>query len=92
MNAVDWLLAKAQVRLATITLLGFLAMLGALLWLLNFSAAKPSPDLIALVSTATGVLGTIATQQSGYFFARHRPQSDGDDVNPTGPAAPATTK
>ena len=86
MDSVDLLLAKAQISLTRITLIGFLLMLFALLALLVFPSVKASAEVISLVSAATGSLGTILTQQNGYFFARHRqPAAPGDTSNPIQP-------
>ena len=46
-----------------------------------------TPDGRAMLTGLAGVLGTIVTQQSGYFFARHRPPTGSDDDVP--PAVPA---
>lgn len=97
MNDLDILTAKTQSSLTRITLVGFLLMLAALLVLLCLPDLKPSANLVALVSAATGSLGTILTQQNGFWFARHRPSSQPDQngssgvepSNPTQPAEPA---
>jgi len=68
MSDLDLLLAKAQVGLAVLMSLGFLATLFVLILLHNTLA----PVENSLLSGLTGVLGTIVTQQSGYFFARQR--------------------
>lgn len=68
----DKLTAYAQVWLATLYALGFLIVLG----LLIFLPLQPDDTTKTLLLTMLGVLGTLATQQSSYFFARQRPGSD----------------
>lgn len=75
MNDSDLLLAKAQVGLAVLMAIGFLATLFTLVAVHNTLA----PVENSLLSGLTGVLGTIVTQQSGYFFARQRPHAIADD-------------
>jgi hypothetical protein len=92
LDTVDLILAKAQIRITTITLVGFLVTVVALLAIFFWPNLKPSQDLVALVSGAFGVLGTILTQQNGFFFARHRqlPAAPDPSPNPTQPP-PAVT-
>ena len=87
MDDVEALLARAQVSITRITLIGFLVMLLMLLILLVWPGIKASPEIVSLVSAATGSLGTILTQQNGYFFQRQRPHSTDDppDPNPIQP-------
>ncbi|MGH8217320.1 MAG: hypothetical protein ACREUT_01935 [Steroidobacteraceae bacterium] len=95
MNDIDLLTAKAQVSLTRLTLIGFLMMLAVLLLLLAIPEVKASSEIISLVSAATGSLGTILTQQNGYFFARHRPSAstqppaEHTPIPPMQPAQPA---
>ncbi len=91
MSDVEIILARAQVSITRLTLGGFLLMLFVLLVLLFVPGVKASPEIVSLVSAATGSLGTILTQQNGYFFQRQRPHSadDPSDPNPTPPAPPA---
>lgn len=76
----DLILARAQVGLAFFFAGGFL---GCLV-ILFFNHATMTPQELTIVTGLTGVLGTIVTQQSGYFFARQRPHipTDGIDSNP----------
>jgi hypothetical protein len=62
-------LGYAQVVHFTITLSGFLG----LLFVIVVGGAKLDPTSEKLVYTMLGVLGTIVTQQAGYFYARQRP-------------------
>lgn len=74
---LDLLLARAQVWLATLFSMGFIGVIFTLI----FYHQNFTPDGRAMLTGLAGVLGTIVTQQSGYFFARHRPQTpiDGKD-------------
>lgn len=91
MNDLDLLIARAQIAIAKRTLSGFMVMLILLLVLLVWPEIKASPEIISLVSAATGSLGTILAQQNGYFFARHRPPTelDGDSSPPLVSSPPA---
>lgn len=93
---LDLLTAQAQIMLARRTLFLFGTMLLLLLILLIVPGIKASPEIVSLVSAATGSLGTILAQQNGFFFARHRAPSstdaDGDDPNPIQPVIPASTE
>jgi hypothetical protein len=77
MNDNDLLLARAQVGLAFLMALGFLSTLFVLIAVHN----ELAPVENSLLSGLTGVLGTIVTQQSGYFFARQRPHALADDTD-----------
>jgi hypothetical protein len=89
-DVVDLILAAAQVRSFIITLFGFMIMLVALIVLLVVPYTVKAPaEVIALLSAATGSLGTILTQQNGYFFARHRQQGITDGAGNGGDAPPA---
>ena len=82
MNPLDLFLARVQAWLASLMALGFL---GLIFVLIAFHASLDETAKTLLTGLA-GVLGTIVTQQSGYFFARHRPPTEldnGDDQNPT---------
>lgn len=74
---LERLLARAQVWLATVTLFGFLGCL----YILFFNHQQMSAQDIGILSALTGVLGTIATQQNGYFFQRQRPTLPTDQTN-----------
>lgn len=96
-NTIDQLMAKAQIGLAFLIALGFLTILGALLYV----ATHPMPLQGAVVTLLTGllsVLGTILTLQMNYFFARHRtsavldPSPDDMTVQITAPGSPAAPK
>jgi hypothetical protein len=70
-NEIDLILARAQVRMATMTLMMFFIVLMTLLLSLT-KAISIGNEANILLTAMTGVLGTIVTQQQGYFFARHR--------------------
>lgn len=95
MSDINLLLARAQIDIMKITLGGFLFMLCALLAILIVPnlRASTSPEVVALVSSAVGVLGTILTQQNGFFYARPRHQEPNDlgsdNPDPTAPVQPA---
>ena len=74
------LLALAQVGLFFLSLAGFLG----ILFVVVLRISKLDSTTEKLAYTMLGVLGTIVTQQAGYFYARHRPQ-DSDPPNPTEP-------
>jgi hypothetical protein len=83
-NTVDQLLAKSQVRLAYLYGVGFIG----LIFVIIFWHKELDKDSYAMLTGLAGVLGTIATQQNGYFFQRQRPHNTmdtGDD--PLDPAA-----
>jgi len=77
------MLARAQIWLASLFALGFIGVIFTLI----FFHEVFTPDGRAMLTGLAGVLGTIVTQQSGYFFARHRPPTGSDDDVP--PAVPA---
>lgn len=64
------LVAKAQILFFLISLIGFIG----LLFVIVAGLAKLDGTTEKLAYTMLGVFGTIITQQSGYFFARQRPQ------------------
>ena len=65
----DKLLAHAQIGLAFLIAIGFLAMLGILL----FHSTTLTTEGTTIVTGLLSVLGTILTLQMNFFFARHRP-------------------
>ncbi len=71
MKELDLLLARAQVRMATLTLAMFFIVLMTLLLSLTQTISITNEANI-LLTAMTGALGTIVTQQQGYFFARQR--------------------
>ena len=80
MNDTDHLLARAQVSLSHIMAGGFLAVI----FVLIFFHAMLDDTSKTLLTGLAGVLGTIVTQQSGYWFQRQRPHTPTDDnSNPT---------
>ena len=83
MNYIEKLLAWAQVVFFTISLVGFIG----ILYVVVLGSAKLDPTSEKLAYTMLGVLGTIVTQQAGYFYQRHRPQAlpDPPDQTPTSP-------
>lgn len=85
-DQVDVLLARAQVGLAFFFSLGFLT----LLFVLIFFRRDMSPPESQILTGLLAVLGTIVTQQSAYFFARHRQptSADSEDDGPLGPPSP----
>jgi hypothetical protein len=77
----DFLLAIAQILLAFVMALGFLAVI----FVLIFYHGALDQVTNTLLTGLAGVLGTIVTQQSGYFFQRQRPPTLPD---PSPPGAP----
>ncbi len=63
------IIAASQVWHFTISLVGFLGLLFAIV--LGFAHLDGTSEKLAY--TMLGVLGTIVTQQAGYFYARQRP-------------------
>lgn len=68
MNTVETMLARAQINLAYFFALGFV---GILIGLMFFSR-QMNETATTLLTGLLGVFGTIATQQSSFFFARMR--------------------
>lgn len=85
MNELDLLLARAQVRMATTTLWMFFIVLMTLMLSLT-GIIQVSTEGNILLTAMTGVLGTIVTQQQGYFYARQR----GPARDPATPVAAPT--
>lgn len=75
---MEKLTAQAQVFLFAISLVGFLGLLFAIV--LGFARLDGTSEKLAY--TMLGVLGTIVTQQAGYFYARQR-SGDSVNANPT---------
>lgn len=75
--------ARAQIGLAYMYGLGFLAVLGALI------LAPPNVNefVKSMLLTMLGYLGALVQQQSSYFFARQRP-----DTPPPGETTVTTTR
>lgn len=90
MDNVEIILAKAQINLTKITLLGFLLVVIILLAILVWPNLKASQEIVSLVSMAVGSLGTILSQQNGYFFARHRQAPALPEIRPPNPIQPAS--
>ena len=85
----ETLLAKAQISLSHIMAVGFLGVM----FVLIFYHSQLDETAKTLLTGLAGVLGTIVTQQSGYWFQRQRPHtsqdSDADtDSNPTATETP----
>ena len=78
-------MAVAQVWHYTIALCGLIG----LLYVLFLGNVKLDATTEKLVYTMLGVLGTIVSQQSSYFYGRQRPDGntlhDDIDANPTPP-------
>jgi len=83
MNRVDVLLARAQVGIALLMAAGFLGVI----YVLIFYHGTLDDTSKTLLTGLAGVLGTIVTQQSGYFFARHRPNEAPEVPTPPQTAA-----
>jgi len=81
MNDTDNLLSKAQISLSHIMALGFL---GVIFTLIFFHASLDETSKTLLTGLA-GVLGTIVTQQSGYWFQRQRPHTLEDGTDDSAP-------
>ena len=69
MNQIDLLLARAQVGLAFLAMIGFLAILGILI----FYQSQLTPTTTTVLTGLLSVFGTILTMMMNYFFARQRP-------------------
>lgn len=74
MKISDSVVAHAQVWHYTISLGGFIG----LLYSLFLGQVHLDSTTEKLAYTMLGVLGTIVTQQSGYFYARQRPDGNVD--------------
>ena len=66
------MVAHSQVWHFTISLVGFIG----LLFVIVLGLAHLDGTSEKLAYTMLGVLGTIVTQQAGYFYARQRPNGD----------------
>lgn len=90
---IDLLLARAQVFLATLLILGFFGALFAVLFVIGVKHVDLSASALTLFTTAITASITMASGAAGYFFLRHRPQTvaDTDELTPvpTPPAEPA---
>lgn len=65
------IISHAQVWTFTLALLGFLALLFALV----FRSGALEPTVKEIVSAMLNVLGTLLAGMSAYFFSRQRPDS-----------------
>jgi hypothetical protein len=77
-NSIAW----SQVVNFTLTLLGFMG----LMFVIVLGIAHLNNESEKLAYTMLGVLGTILTQQSGYFYARQRSEGQPHPTQPP-PAA-----
>jgi hypothetical protein len=87
LNDVDRLLARAQVGLAFLFAIGFIAILGALMFLSKDLSATATTVLTGLLS----VFGTILTLQMNFFYARQRQPALPDPTTTTTTASTTTT-
>jgi hypothetical protein len=69
MAVAEVTVARAQIGIAYMYGLGFLAVLGALI----FVQPNTSEFVKSVLLTMLGYLGALVQQQSSYFFARQRP-------------------
>jgi hypothetical protein len=74
---VDLMLARAQIGLAFLFAIGFLVILGVLI----FYQANLTPTVTTILTSLLSVFVTILTLQSNYFFARTRPPTLPDPAN-----------
>lgn len=84
----DLLLARAQVFLATLLVLGFFGVLAAVLFVIGVHKIELSGSTLSLVTTGLTAAITMASGAAGYFFLRHRPQTAADDDGDSLPASP----
>lgn len=85
LTANELIIGHAQVWLFFVSLIGFVG----LLYILVLGRSKMDDASEKLAYTMLGVLGTIVTQQAGYFYARQRP-TDGTQPNPTTVITPSS--
>lgn len=71
--------AKAQIGLAFMYGLGFLAVLAILIVM----PPNANEFVKSMLLTMLGYLGALVQQQSSYFFARQRPDSTDSTIPPT---------
>ena len=83
----DFILAIAQVVLGFVMAAGFLAVI----FVLIFYHGSLDQSTNTLLTGLAGVLGTIVTQQSGYFFQRQRPPTLPDPDRTTSTSTVSTT-
>jgi len=83
------IVALAQVLIFAVALLGFVG----LLYVLVMGGAQLDETSEKLTYTMLGVLGTIVTQMSGYFYSRQRPDTPipGETTVTTSPATTTVT-
>jgi hypothetical protein len=81
--------AMAQVLIFAGSILGFIG----LLYVLVMGGASLDETSEKLTYTMLGVLGTIVTQMSGYFYSRQRPETPvpGETTVTTSPATTTVT-
>jgi hypothetical protein len=83
----DFILAIAQVFLGILMAGGFLGVIYTLI----FFHGTLDPVSNTLLTGLAGVLGTIVTQQSGYFFQRNRPPTLPDPSTTSSTTTTTTT-
>jgi hypothetical protein len=83
----DFILAIAQVLLGFIMAMGFLGVI----FVLIFYHQSLDQGTNTLLTGLAGVLGTIVTQQSGYFFQRQRPPTLPDPDRTSSTTTSSTT-
>lgn len=74
MKTLDSRLATAQILLALIYAVGFLAVLAALILI----PPNANEFVKGMLLTMLGYLGALVQQQSSYFFARQRHQAEAE--------------
>lgn len=87
----DHLLARAQVGMAFLFALAFIAVLLVLLLSLT-GVHELAPSVNTLLTGLLGVFGTIITLQQNYFFARQRPTTLPDPVSTPTPTPGGTSQ
>lgn len=83
----DFILAVAQVLLGFVMAMGFLGVI----FVLIFYHQSLDQGTNTLLTGLAGVLGTIVTQQSGYFFQRQRPPTLPDPERTSSTTTTTTT-
>lgn len=79
---IDILLARAQVALAVLLIIGFFGVLLIVLLIIGLRRVELTGSTLSLVTTGLTASITMASGAAGYFFLRHRPQTAVDDDEP----------
>lgn len=82
MNSFDYYIAKTQARLAFFLIIILVLLSFGVVAIMLFPQIHPPQEIVGLiVQVVTGVLALCGSAIS-YFFARHRPPTQGDKEDP----------